>query len=217
MLKQFELKVHLATVALISFLLAFVTARTYATLFPTHVLLTGGLHIHHFWFGLIFLAVGGWLGINNNGKGISIAATILYGVGGGLIVDEVGLLLTFGNYQSGLTWDILVTLLAFIAVLLLLYRNRQKILEELGEFATSKASLAAAIFLGALSIAFIAEANNFFALITLIMLTAIAVIIIVFFVFSKPRNRSCSLKEPLTSEIFNSDFPSVQSRCHQNA
>jgi hypothetical protein len=190
LLKQFELKVHLATVALVSFILAFVTARTYATLFPTHVLLTGGLHIHHFWFGLIFLAIGGWLGINYNSKGISIAAAILYGVGGGLIMDEVGLLLTFGNYQSELTWTILVTLLAFVAVLMLLYHNRQQILEELGEFATSKAALTVAIFLGTFSVAFIAEANNFLALITLIVLTAIAAIIIVFFIFSKPRNRS---------------------------
>ena len=194
MLKQFELKVHLATVALISFLLAFVVARTYATLFPTHVLLTGGLHIHHFWFGLIFLAIGGWLGINYNGKGISIAAAILYGVGGGIIVDEVGLLLTFGNYQSELTWEFLITLLAFVAVLMLLYRNRQKIFEELGEFASSEAALTVAIFLGAFSVAFIAEANNFFAVITLTMLTAIAVTIIVFFVLFKIKKQKLQPK-----------------------
>ncbi len=99
---------HLATVALISFLLAFVVARTYATLFPSQVLLTGSIHIHHFWFVIVFLAVGGWIGINYNDKGISVAAAILYGVGGGLIVDEVGLLLTFGNYWSELTWAVLI-------------------------------------------------------------------------------------------------------------
>ena len=195
MSKQFELKVHLAIVALVSFILAFIVARTYATLFPTHVLLTGGLHIHHFWFGLIFLAIGGWLGINYNSKGISIAAAILYGVGGGLIVDEVGLLLTFGNYQSGLTWDILVTLLAFVAVLMLLYRNRQKIFEELGEFVTSKAALTVAIFLGAFTVAFISEANNSLALITLTALTAIAILIIVFFVFFKNKKPKWQPKE----------------------
>ncbi len=88
LLKQFEIKVHLATVALISFLLAFLAARTYATLFPSHVLLTGGIHIHHFWFGLVFLAIGGWLGINYNDKRVSIAAAILYAVGGGLLMKS---------------------------------------------------------------------------------------------------------------------------------
>ena len=109
-------------------------------------------------------------------------------------MDEVGLLLTFGNYQSGLTWTIIVTLLAFVAVLMLLYRNRQKILEELGEFATSKSALTVAIFLGTFSVAFIAEANNFLALITLIVLTAIAAIIIVFFVLFKTKKQKLQPK-----------------------
>jgi hypothetical protein len=76
-------------------------------------LVGGGLHIHHFWFGIALLAVGGWLGISFNNKDIDMVAAIIYGVGGGLIVDEVGLLLTFGNYWSGLTWTLLIVLLSF--------------------------------------------------------------------------------------------------------
>jgi amino acid transporter len=87
-----------------------------------------------------------------------------------------------------------VILLSFVAVLMLLYRNRQKILEELGEFVTSKAALTAAIFLGVLSVAFIAEANNFFVLITLIVLIALAVAIIVFFVFFKTKKQKLQPK-----------------------
>ena len=87
--------------ALVSFILAFVTARTYAdSVFqPTFysraefIFTISGLD-------LFFLQSAVGLGINYNSKGISIAAAILYGVGGGLIVDEVGLLLTFGDYWS---------------------------------------------------------------------------------------------------------------------
>lgn len=178
---------HLATVALISFLLAFVVARTYVTLFPSQVLLTGGIHIHHFWFGIVFLAAGGWLGINYNDKGISVAAAILYGVGGGLIVDEVGLLLTFGNYWSELTWAVLIILIAFASVLILVFRNYQRIREELGEFATSKLALAAAIFLAVLSAAFIDETSILWVRLAAIALTVVAVIVVLVFVFAKKR------------------------------
>jgi hypothetical protein len=61
-------------------------------------LITSGIHIHHFWFGIALVAVGGWLGISYNDEETSRVASILFGAGGGLIVDEVGLLLTFGNY-----------------------------------------------------------------------------------------------------------------------
>jgi hypothetical protein len=186
-MKDFEARVHLATVALASFFVSFVVARIFTTLFPNQVLISGGLHIHHFWFGVALLAIGGWLGIAYKQKEIDIVAAILYGVGGGLIVDEVGLLLTFGNYQSGLTWDALIVLISFIAILILFYRYRKKIEEELGEFISSKISLVVGIFLAAISIGFIAETNNAVAIEISTGLTMVAVVVILIFIIQRKR------------------------------
>src|SRR4030042_2574172 len=106
--KAMKPRAPLATLAIVSFILSFVVARAFPSFFPNAILISGALHIHHFWFGLVLLATGGWLGINYNYKEIAMLAAILYGVGGGLIVDEVGLLLTFGDYWSGLTWPFFI-------------------------------------------------------------------------------------------------------------
>lgn len=60
--------------------------------------------------------------VHYDGKETNRVASILYGAGGGLIVDEVGLLLTFNNYWTGLTYSFLIIFLAFIFVLMLFYR-----------------------------------------------------------------------------------------------
>ncbi|HML02489.1 MAG TPA: hypothetical protein VK487_03845, partial [Candidatus Bathyarchaeia archaeon] len=59
---------------------------------PRTILVRYGLHIHHFWFGLVLLVVGGWLGISYENERIDRVAAILFGAGGGLVADEVGLL-----------------------------------------------------------------------------------------------------------------------------
>ena len=129
--KRFQPRAHLATIALLSFIFSFIAARAFTTFFPSTVLISSGIHIHHFWFGIALVAIGGWLGISYNDKETSRIASILYGAGGGLIVDEVGLLLTFGNYWTSLTYAFLVVFLSFIAVILFFYRYREEIEEEL--------------------------------------------------------------------------------------
>ncbi|HEX7482793.1 MAG TPA: hypothetical protein VF350_04950 [Candidatus Bathyarchaeia archaeon] len=76
------------------------------------------------------------MGISYNDKEINRVASILYGAGGGLIVDEVGLLLTFDNYWTSLSYSFLIVFLAFIIVLIFFFRYRSIILEELAEFVT---------------------------------------------------------------------------------
>ncbi len=139
--RRFQPRPHLAVLALVSFALSFIVARVFTYLHPDFVLVSGGIHIHHFWFGLALLAIGGWLGISYTHKEIDMLAAIIYGVGGGLIADEVGLLLTFGNYYSELTWTFVLLSLAFISTLVLLYRYRQSIFEELHGFVGRKASI----------------------------------------------------------------------------
>ena len=180
-------RVHLVTLAIVSFILSFIVARTFTSFYPNIVLVSGGLHIHHFWFGIVLLAVGGWLGITYNDKEIDMLAAIFYGVGGGLIVDEVGLLLTFADYWSGLTWTFMIVLLASVFVLILFSRYRKKILEELHDFISSKASLYFGVFLAAVSIAFIAETKHILVTAVSAVMTVTAILIILAFLIHRKR------------------------------
>jgi hypothetical protein len=158
--RRFQPRAHLATIALVSFILAFAAARVFTTFFPSAVLIGNGIHIHHFWFGIALLAIGGWLGISYNDRDNDRLAAILYGTGGGLIADEVGLLLTFGEYWTSLTYTFLIGFLAFVAILMLFYNYRQTVTSELKEFIGRKASIYFGVFLFVLSIAFITETSN---------------------------------------------------------
>jgi hypothetical protein len=176
--ERFQPRFHFAILALVSFILSFIVARTFTSFFPNVVLVSGGLHIHHFWFGIALLAAGGWLGISYNHKEIDMLAAIIYGVGGGLIADEVGLLLTFEDYWSGLTWTFTIVLVATVSVLILLGRYRQAIFEELHDFVSNKASLYVGMFLAAVSLAFILTDNMVVAVVsTIVTVTAILMIL----------------------------------------
>jgi hypothetical protein len=158
--RRFKPRANLATIALVSFTISFVAARTFTSFFPSIVLIASGIHVHHFWFGIALLAIGGWLGISYNDRATDRLAAILYGAGSGLIVDEVGLLLTFGNYWTTLTYTFLIILSASITILVFFYRYRQTIVSEFAEFVSRNGSLYFGVFLFAVSIAFIMETDD---------------------------------------------------------
>ena len=158
---------------------SFLAARAFTTIFPSTVFISGGIHIHHFWYGLILLAVGGWIGISYSDRETDRLAAILYGAGGGLIIDEVGLLLTFGNYWTGLTFSVLVVLFGFALVLILLNAYGEAIIRELRVFERSRASLYLGVFLFSVSIAFITETQNIRVITTSAALAVTAACIIV--------------------------------------
>jgi hypothetical protein len=54
----------------------------------------------------------------------------VFGVGVGFIGDEVGLLLTFGDYYSELTTDFFVAAISFIFLMTLFLRYRSQIILE---------------------------------------------------------------------------------------
>jgi hypothetical protein len=81
-------------VVLIFFLVSFSSARLYSLYIDVYVYIRG-YHIHPFYFGTLALAMGGILGILNNGdnkKRVFIASALI-GIGIGLFADEIGLLL----------------------------------------------------------------------------------------------------------------------------
>ena len=158
--------------AIASFITSFVVARTFTTLSPHVVVTTGGIHIHHFWYGLALLAIGGWLGISYSGDRIDRIAAVLFGAGGGIVGDEVGLLLTFGDYWTEITYTFLIVFLAVVFTIFLLKRYSKTIHTELIEFARTNSSLYVGVFLVAVSIAFITMTNN---IIIIAISTAVAV------------------------------------------
>lgn len=158
--KEIESRPNLSTLAIVSFVCSFLVARAFTTLYPDTVLVGGGLHIHHFWYGLAMLSIGGWLGISYHNERIDRLSAIIFGAGGGLVGDEVGLLLTFGEYWSGITFTVVVTFLALISILTLFIRHSGAIVSEFNQFLKSNASLYVGVFLLAVSIAFITETDN---------------------------------------------------------
>ena len=179
----------LSLLALISFIASFGIARTFTSIDPNAFLARGGVHIHHFWFGIILLAIGGWLGISYNQERIVRFAAVIYGAGGGLIGDEVGLLLK-GNYWTGITYTVLVAFLAFAFTALLFVRYSKEILAEIEAFTARRVSFYFGVILAVVSASFI-PTRNFFVSTLAVLATVIACIILFAFIVqrvtSKPR------------------------------
>ncbi|HYY92362.1 MAG TPA: hypothetical protein VE955_10270 [Candidatus Dormibacteraeota bacterium] len=99
-----------------AFLLSFFGSRLLAELNPTVVVQSGTIHFHHFWYGLIMMSAAGWLGIAYNNPRLERIYALVFGLGAGLVADEVGLLLTFGDYHSELTTDFFIGAIGFIII-----------------------------------------------------------------------------------------------------
>ncbi|MEM2106025.1 MAG: hypothetical protein QXV21_06150 [Candidatus Bathyarchaeia archaeon] len=162
MREEIKEKPNLSIIALTSFIVSFLIARTFTTLNPNIVLVGGGYHIHHFWYGIALLAVGGWLGINYQSERIDRLAAILFGAGGGLIGDEVGILLTLSAhaYWADITYTFIITFLIIVSMALLISKYRKAIQTEFSHFLRSNASLYIGVFMAAISTAFILETDN---------------------------------------------------------
>ena len=70
-----------------------------------------GYHIHHFYFGILMIAIAGWFAITESGFESKEKLAVFYGIGLGLLMDEIGLLLTWGDYYSSLTYILSIILL----------------------------------------------------------------------------------------------------------
>jgi hypothetical protein len=121
----------LAIRALIGFAATFAAARTFTTLYPEVVVKSGGIHFHHFWYGLAIILAAGWLGIASNRPQLDRIYAMAFGVGSGLVGDEVGLLLTFGDYHSLLTYEFFVSALALASIGLLVAKYSSELEEDL--------------------------------------------------------------------------------------
>ncbi len=149
----------LAFYGTVAFVASFLGARLFATLNPTVTVVRGGIHFHHFWYGLAMVVSAGWLGITLNNERMGRNLAIVFGLGAGLIGDEVGLLLTFGDYTSNLTEIFFVAAVGFVILATLLSRGRKHIEKEVINLSRKERLTQLGVFLGAFSIIFFAAGN----------------------------------------------------------
>src|SRR5229473_2746514 len=137
----------LAFYGTLSFVASFLGARLFATINPTVTVVRGGIHFHHFWYGLAMVVSTGWLGITLSNERMGRNLAIIFGLGAGLIGDEVGLLLTFGDYTSNLTEIFFVTAIAFIILATLVSKGRKHIERDVFNLSWKERGTQVGIFL----------------------------------------------------------------------
>src|SRR6266852_6560611 len=149
----------LAFYGTLAFLAGFLGARLFATLNPKVVVVQNGIHFHHFWYGLIMVIAAGWIGIALSNVWLGRNLAIVFGLGAGLIGDEVGLLLTFGDYTSNLTEIFFVAAIAFIILATLLSKGRKQIQKDVINISWRERGTQVGVFIGAFSVIFFAVDN----------------------------------------------------------
>ena len=149
----------LAFYGTLAFVASFLGARLFAILNPSVTVVRGGIHFRHFWYGLAMVVSTGWLGITLSNERMGRNLAIIFGLGAGLIGDEVGLLLTFGDYTSNLTEIFFVSAIAFIILVTLLSRGRKHIEREVINLSRKERLTQVGVFLGAFSVIFFAAGN----------------------------------------------------------
>jgi len=189
--KIVERRPNLSVLALISFACSFAIVRMFTFQNPSVTFRPFGFHIHHFWYGILMLAVGGWLGISYNDPRIDRISAIIFGAGGGLIGDEVGILVTFEgeNYWAGISYTFATILLAVTSILVLINKYSAVIKKEFGVLSGTRGGFYLAVFIEAVSLAFLIDANNLLIIIVASVIAVIAFCVIVSFFFQTIKKR----------------------------
>ncbi len=141
----------LAFLALLSFVVGFFAARAFATINPNVVVVSSGIHFHHFWYGLALVIGSGWLGIASIRPEHDRAFAVIFGLGLGLIGDETGLLLTLGDYHSELTYVVFVATLSAVVLALLVVRFWAQLRDEVFRLGRGETAIHLGIGVAAIS------------------------------------------------------------------
>src|SRR5256714_2354735 len=148
----------LTFIATLTFVVSFFGSRLFAILFPTTVVTAsssqGTIHFHHFWYGLALISLAGWMGIAWRNERLYRLYAVLYGLGAGFVGDEVGLLLTFNNYQSELTYLFFIAAISFVIIATLFLRYRAQLKEELLKLSFRERAAMIGVYLTGFSVFF---------------------------------------------------------------
>lgn len=123
---EFSGDAFIRLLVLVSFSVSFATARILVVLsgivgpetvgtawiVPVNEVWVRGYHIHHFFFGFLFLTLAGWFSLFGSYSRARIA--VLYGVGLGIFVDEFGMLLTEGDYFASSSYFVAVVFTSLV-------------------------------------------------------------------------------------------------------
>lgn len=145
----------LTFIATLAFTVSFFGSRLFATLFPTTIVTQGGIHFHHFWYGLALMSAAGWMGIAWRNERLYRLYALVYGLGAGLVGDEIGLFLTLGNYQSELTYQFFIAAMSFVIIATLLLRYRTQLEIELQKLTVQERVLMIGAYLTGFSVFFV--------------------------------------------------------------
>lgn len=104
----------------VAFLLTFVVARVISHIEPNFFLhIVPGLHIHHYLYGILILAVSGYLALITNNPRYKYLISLLHGFGLGLAFDEFGFLLRFSDRSADrFSYDGVIVLIGLFLLLI---------------------------------------------------------------------------------------------------
>jgi amino acid transporter len=177
----------LTFIATLAFVVSFFGSRLFATLFPTTVVTQGGIHLHHFWYGIALISVAGWMGIAWRNERLYRLYAVLYGLGAGFVGDEVGLLLTFGNYQSELTYLFFIAAISFVIIATLFLRYRAQLKEELLKLSFRERAAMIGVYLTGFSVFFFFLSSGVSLVGIPLALAGLTILIITYARHRKPR------------------------------
>lgn len=102
---------------LAGFLPTFISARLTVSSNPNLYLDIHGVHVHHFTYGIIVLAIVGFVSITWPNFRLHQWLAVLYGIGLALSFDEFGMWLRLtSNYNIDLSEDVMVGILTFLVI-----------------------------------------------------------------------------------------------------
>jgi amino acid transporter len=147
----------------------------------------GGIHLHHFWYGIALISVAGWMGIAWRNERLYRLYAVLYGLGAGFVGDEVGLLLTFNNYQSELTYLFFIAAISFVIIATLFLRYRAQLQEELLKLSFRERAAMIGVYLTGFSVFFFFLSSGVSLVGIPIALVGLTILIITYARHRKPR------------------------------
>lgn len=120
---------HVSFWILFSFTPTFIISRLLVYVAPELFIVVRGTHIHHLTYGIIMLAVAGFLALNIRGEKWRDELSIIYGVGLALSFDEFGMWLRLQDaYGLRLSYDAVIIILAILINIVYFSKFWKKIL-----------------------------------------------------------------------------------------